>query len=79
MLKESLQPMSRTMKYLPANIFQEIVKPVRYDADFMLYALQRNAPPAQFAIATDIAWYCAAGYIILLAAASYLILKKTDL
>jgi ABC-type transport system involved in multi-copper enzyme maturation permease subunit len=79
MLKESLQPLGRALKYLPASIFQELAKPARYDAEFVLSKLQQMAPPPQMAIPTDVAWYCALGYIALLGAASYLILKKTDL
>jgi ABC-type transport system involved in multi-copper enzyme maturation permease subunit len=79
-LRESTRPLYEAMTYLPGNVFHEIVKPARYDADNMWFKIQQmTGQPTTFTIATDVAWWCALGYIVLISGASYLIFKYTDL
>jgi ABC-2 type transport system permease protein len=79
-LKESLRPFADYFHYLPINIFREVVKPGRYDADFIGAKMAKMSGQAvTFDLTTQTVWACAGLYIILLASASYLLLKKTDL
>lgn len=79
-LKESLRPLADYFHYLPINIFREVVKPGRYDADFIgAKMVKMSGQAAAPDLTTQTVWACAMLYIVLLASASYLLLKKTDL
>jgi ABC-type transport system involved in multi-copper enzyme maturation permease subunit len=79
-LKESLRPFAEYFNYLPINIFREVVKPARYDAEFFAAKVARmGGQPLTFDLTTQTVWACAALYIVLLGGESYLLLKKSDL
>jgi ABC-2 type transport system permease protein len=79
-LKESLKPISDAFNYSPGHIFNEIVKPGRYDNDYIKSKMaQIMGQTPTFTPPTNEVWIWAAGYIILFSAAIYLVLKKTDL
>jgi ABC-2 type transport system permease protein len=79
-MKESLKPIADACAYLPLHIFKEVVKPGRYDDEYIMNKMQSMmGQTPTFTPPTNEVWLWAAGYIVLFATATYIVVKKTDL
>ncbi len=81
-LSEATKWLADAIVYAPGPIFKDIIKPDRYDNAgimSMLGQMGRSMNGGAEPLATNTVLACALGYVVLLSAASYLLVKRTDL